>query len=195
MAQHLARYGSPGRRASEVTRELMSRLGLVPSEAMAAIRQAGAAERPPVRTIDALDTARPAVCHYAWRLMVAIADERKARPMPEPTSTNRPEYAPAKRPGDPLELADCARELVAMHFYPGDLLNVAALIEAGAAALKYAPGTGLTKANSRKRTVNLGAQVARAMRAEVTRRTTPAPAPKRKRNRVERWASDTSKSS
>lgn len=92
-------------------------------------------------------------------------------------TTNRPEYAPERRPGDPLDLEPAARELVAMHFYARDVGTIAALIEAGAAALKYAPGSAsaAVELNARRSAVKLGSSVARAMRAELARRTAPAP--------------------
>lgn len=97
-------------------------------------------------------------------------------------ATNRPTYAPERRPGDSRD--DFAGAYVlAFHFDVADVYTVAALIEAGAAALKYAPGsaTDYVELNARRRNVRLGRDVARAMRAEHARRTTPAPKPKRKR--------------
>jgi hypothetical protein len=96
-------------------------------------------------------------------------------------ATNRPTYAPERRPGDSRN--DYAGAYVlAFHFDVGDVYTVAALIEAGAAALKYAPGnaTDFVELNARRRTVKLGRAVAVALRAEHSRRTTPAPTPKRK---------------
>lgn len=92
---------------------------------------------------------------------------------------NRPNYAPDRRPGEwlPEDLDGGARGIVAFHLAAADVETVAALIEAGAAALKYGPGIseGLVGMGARRRVVRLGVQVARALRSEHARRTTKPP--------------------
>jgi hypothetical protein len=52
--------------------------------------------------------------------------------------TNRPTYAPERRPGEATDPETAARELVAFHFALADVKTIAAMIFAGAAALEHA---------------------------------------------------------
>lgn len=91
-------------------------------------------------------------------------------------TTNRPTYAPDRRPGDPSILGEhgleqTAYDLIALHLASGDALTIASLIEAGAAALRYAPiaATDVVELNSRQRHYRLAFDVAAALRDEVER--------------------------
>jgi len=171
---------------------LVTELELHPTDVAQALAAAGRNERPPIRTLEDLHDARPAVVYYVGRLLKAIAGERgtrrddgrgptgEERPMATLSgpSTNRPSYAPERRPGDPQELPldRSSGDLVIIAFASGDVPVVAALIEAGAAALKYAPvsAVDVVEQGARKRHGELAKAVARTMRAELTRRTRPA---------------------
>ena len=83
---------------------------------------------------------------------------------------NRPTYAPERRPGDPLH--DVAGyELVVLHLALPDVMTIASLVEAGSAALKYAPAraTNVTELSFRQRDYRLGSSVAKALRSEGAR--------------------------
>ena len=85
-------------------------------------------------------------------------------------TTNRPTYAPQRRPGETTDPFNPA-ELIAFHLAADDVLTIAALVEAGAAAIKYGPATttaGL-ETITRDRHVQLGKDVARSLRAELRR--------------------------
>lgn len=173
-----ALYGSPGRPGNEAARELVEELGLAPTEVAQCLELASAGRRPYLRTIDELADVDPAVFYYFERLAteVAKAKGRPAPPAPSSSSsspaTNRPNYAPERRPGDPLDgdLENGPRELVVFAFGRYDVRIIAELIEAGAAAFKYAPTDGgLTTVNRRRSVIKLGKAVARELRAELER--------------------------
>lgn len=101
------------------------------------------------------------------------------------TATNRPTYAPERRPGDPLDPLEAGRNLVAILFDRGDVAIVAALLEAGAAAHELEPvaGSNAVEINARRRAADLGRTVAAAMRAEWSRRFTLPIPPKQRRTK------------
>lgn len=85
--------------------------------------------------------------------------------------TNRPTYALERRPGESTELETAARELVVLTTTLRDAPVIAALLEAGSAALKYAPAraSAPVELNSRHSDYRLGAIAAKALRAEAVR--------------------------
>lgn len=85
--------------------------------------------------------------------------------------TNRPTYAPDRRPGDPADLQGAARELVVFTTTIEDAHTLASLLESGAAALKYAPlhATDVVELGARRRNYRLGSDAAKALRAEARR--------------------------
>lgn len=85
-------------------------------------------------------------------------------------ATNRPTYAPDRRPGDPTGIVESARELVILTMSLDDSQVIGALIESGAAALELAPTPGgIVSLNSRRRDVILGRAAARALFDEALR--------------------------
>lgn len=85
--------------------------------------------------------------------------------------TNRPDYAPERRAGDPTDIMTAAYDLVTLHATIQDAYTIAALIDAGSAALEHAPAraTDLVEIANRRRMSSLGFAAAAALRAEAIR--------------------------
>jgi len=89
--------------------------------------------------------------------------------------TNRPDYAPDRRPGDSIlingaDLERTANDLIAFHVDSRHALVIAALIEAGASAHAHTlPGTSAVGLVATKEHVELGHAAAQALRDEVAR--------------------------
>lgn len=80
--------------------------------------------------------------------------------------TNRPTYAPERRPGEALDLEAAARELVVYHFALDDAELIARLIDAGAAALN-ALGDRIVGGFSRHANIGLGRKIAASLWEEA----------------------------
>lgn len=84
-----------------------------------------------------------------------------------PGMPDRPDYAAARRPGEPLGMRD---ELVIVHLARADVETIASLIDAGAAALAHGPmSSGIAAMLTARDACDLAAAVAGAMRDEAER--------------------------